>query len=62
MSLPMIGEPIPDPPVPEHALRILTRARAVLGTAIDGDPDEPLPALARGVMARLHADISAAIR
>jgi hypothetical protein len=62
MPLPAIGAPEPEPPIPEHALRLLTRSRAVLNTAINADPDEPLPDLARGVMRRLFADISDAIR
>jgi hypothetical protein len=61
MGLPLIGEPRPDTVIPEHALRLMMRARSVLSTAINSDSDEPLPDLARGVMRRLHADICDAI-
>jgi len=45
----------------DEARRLLTRARAVLGSVTLADPQEPIPPLVVGVSRRLHGDIVTAM-
>ena len=61
MAIPLARPVEPDPPIPDHAKRLLTRSRSALTAVINEEPGDPVPTLTVGILARLCEDINAAL-